>query len=90
MPEGKRRYKATIDGESYTIVGPKSQEHMKTVAETVDEQLSQLKELTKGLSSEKRAMLLAINAVSDQLSMQKELEEIKEKMKQDTEKDSQE
>ncbi|GAB2492543.1 cell division protein ZapA [Alkalibacterium psychrotolerans] len=90
MPEGKRRYKATIDGESYTIVGPKSQEHMKTVAETVDEQLSQLKELTKGLSSEKRAMLLAINAVSDQLSMHKELEEIKEKMKQDTEKDTQE
>lgn len=89
MPEGKRRYKATIDGESYTIVGPKSQEHMKTVAETVDEQLNQLKELTKGLSSEKRAILLAINAVSDQLSMQKELVDIKEKMKQDTQKESQ-
>lgn len=89
MPEGKRRYKATIDGEIYTIVGPKSQEHMKTVAETVDEQLNQLKELTKGLSSEKRAILLAINAVSDQLSMQKELVDIKEKMKQDTQKESQ-
>ncbi|MCC5889466.1 MAG: cell division protein ZapA [Alkalibacterium sp.] len=89
MPEGKRRYKATIDGESYTIVGPKSQEHMKTVAETVDEQLSQLKELTKGLSSEKRAILLAINAVSDQLSTRKELEEIKDKMKQESQMDTQ-
>lgn len=89
MPEGKRRYKATIDGESYTIVGPKSQEHMKTVAETVDEQLNQLKELTKGLSTEKRAILLAINAVSDQLSMHKELEEIKDKINQGTKKDRQ-
>ncbi|MCC5894632.1 MAG: cell division protein ZapA [Alkalibacterium sp.] len=82
MPEGKRRYKATINGESYTIVGPKSQEHMKTVAETVDEQLLQVKEMTKGLSSEKQAILLAINTVSDQLSLQKELEDLKEKMEQ--------
>lgn len=82
MPEGKRRFKATINGESYTIVGPKSQAHMKTVAETVDEQLMQLKQLTKGLSNEKQAILLAINTVSDQLTMQKELKEIKEKMEQ--------
>lgn len=81
MPEGKSRYKATIDGESYTIVGPKSQKHMQVVAETVDEQLAQLKEMTKGMSKEKRAVLLAINAVSDQLAMRKELEEIKEKIK---------
>ncbi|GAA0352799.1 hypothetical protein GCM10008932_02260 [Alkalibacterium iburiense] len=81
MPEEKSRYKATIDGESYTIVGPKSQKHMQVVAETVDEQLAQLKEMTKGMSKEKRAVLLAINAVSDQLAMRKELEEIKEKIK---------
>lgn len=80
MPEGKSRYKATIDGESYTIVGPKSQKHMQVVAETVDEQLTQLKELTKGMSKEKRAVLIAINAVSDQLAMRKELEEIKEQI----------
>lgn len=80
MPEGKSRYKATIDGESYTIVGPKSQKHMQVVAETVDEQLAQLKELTKGMSKEKRAVLIAINAVSDQLAMRKELEEIKEQI----------
>lgn len=83
MPEGTRRYKAEIDGEPYTIVGPKSQEHMKITAETVDEQLRQLKELTVGLSREKRAILLAINAVSDQLSMRKELDELKKKMKED-------
>ncbi|WP_423188766.1 cell division protein ZapA [Alkalibacterium sp. f15] len=79
MSEGKRRYKATIDGEIYTIVGSKPEKHMRVVAETVDEQLSQLKELTKGLDKEKRAILLAINAVSDQLTMRHELEELKEK-----------
>lgn len=82
MSERKSRYKATIDGNIYTIVGPKSQKHMRVVAETVDEQLAQLKEMTKGLDIEKRAILLAINAVSDQLAMRKELEEMKEKMEQ--------
>ncbi|MFO8068469.1 MAG: cell division protein ZapA [Alkalibacterium sp.] len=82
MSEGKRRYKATIDGETYTIVGSKPEKHMRVVAETVDEQLSQLKELTKGLDKEKRAILLAINAVSDQLTMRYELEQLKEKYEQ--------
>ena len=82
MSEGKRRYKATIDGETYTIIGQKPQEHMRVVAETVDDQLNQLKEMTKGLEKEKRAILLAINAVSDQLAMRKDLNEIKEKYKQ--------
>lgn len=86
MPEEKSRYKAVIDGETYTIVGPKSQKHMQVVAETVDEQLTQLKVMTKGLDKEKRAILLAINAVSDQLAMRKELEDIKEKLKQIEEK----
>ncbi|MDZ7834889.1 MAG: cell division protein ZapA [Alkalibacterium sp.] len=82
MSEGKRRFKATIDGETYTIVGSKPEKHMRVVAETVDEQLSQLKELTKGLDKEKRAILLAINAVSDQLAMRNELEHLKEKYEQ--------
>ncbi|SFC14886.1 cell division protein ZapA [Alkalibacterium subtropicum] len=82
MSEGKRRFKATIDGETYTIVGSKPEKHMRVVAETVDEQLTQLKEMTKGLDKEKRAILLAINAVSDQLAMRNELNEWKEKYKQ--------
>lgn len=82
MSEGKRRFKATIDGETYTIVGSKPEKHMRVVAETVDEQLSQLKELTKGLDKEKRAILLAINAVSDQLATRNELEHLKEKYEQ--------
>jgi cell division protein ZapA len=82
MPEGKRRFKATIAGKTYTIVGPRSEEHMRVVAETVDEQMGQLSQMTKGLDAEKRAMLMAINAVSDQLEMKKKVAELEEKIKQ--------
>ncbi|WP_225743576.1 cell division protein ZapA [Marinilactibacillus sp. Marseille-P9653] len=80
MPEEKRRFKAEIAGETYTIVGPRSEQHMKTVAQTVDEQMNQLKEMTKGLDSEKRAILMAINAVSDQLEMKKKIVKLEERI----------
>ncbi|WP_208560425.1 cell division protein ZapA [Marinilactibacillus kalidii] len=82
MPEEKRRFKAKIAGETYTIVGPRSEEHMKTVAKTVDEQMTQLKEMTKGLDPEKRAMLMAINAVSDQLETKKKMLKLEERIKE--------
>lgn len=82
MPEGKRRFKATIAGQSYTIVGPRSEKHMRVVAETVDEQMKQLTNITKGLDTEKRAILMAINAVSDQLEMKKNVSELEEKIEQ--------
>lgn len=82
MPEGKRRFKATIAGKTYTIVGPRSEEHMRVVAETVDQQMEQLTKMTKGLDAEKRAMLMAINAVSDQLEMKKKVSELEEKIEQ--------
>ncbi|MFC6464800.1 cell division protein ZapA [Marinilactibacillus sp. GCM10026970] len=80
MPEEKRRFKAKIAGETYTIVGPRSEQHMKTVAQTVDEQMNQLKEMTKGLDPEKRAILMAINAVSDQLEMKKKIVKLEERI----------
>lgn len=82
MSEGKRRFKATIAGQTYTIVGPRSTQHMRVVAETVDEQMKQLTKMTKGLDAEKKAMLMAINAVSDQLEMKKKVAELEEKVKQ--------
>ncbi|GEL67817.1 cell division protein ZapA [Marinilactibacillus psychrotolerans] len=82
MPEKKRRFKAKIAGETYTIVGPRSEKHMHVVAQTVDEQMTQLQQMTKGLDSEKRAMLMAINAVSDQLEMKKKVIKLEERIKE--------
>ncbi|WP_035618170.1 cell division protein ZapA [Lacticigenium naphthae] len=82
MTHQKRRFKAVIEGETYTIIGPHSEEHMQVVVETVNEQLKQLTELSVQLDGEKKAMLMAINAVSDQLQMHKELNEMQEKLNQ--------
>lgn len=78
--ERKSRFRTKIDGNTYTIVGPKSQKHMKTVVELVSEQLDSLKSITNGLDSEKRAVLLAINTVSEQLELQKKVIELEEKI----------
>lgn len=73
MTEEKRRIKAVINNETYTIIGAESQEHMTTVAEMVEEQLQEIKTLSPHITTEKAAILIAINAVSDQLMMQNTL-----------------
>lgn len=80
MLDGKKRYKATIAGKSYTIVGSRPIEHLQLVAQTVDEQIHQIKALTRGLDREEIAVLAAVNAVSDQLEMQIKLEKMQLEM----------
>lgn len=74
------RYKAVIDGRTYTIVGRKSQEHMKTVTELVDAELAELKKVTKNLKDEDRAILLAVNTKSEQVELQKKVIQLQEKL----------
>ncbi|TFI85941.1 cell division protein ZapA [Carnobacterium divergens] len=80
MSGGKKRYKATIAGKSYTIVGSRPTEYLQLVAETVDEQINQIKSLTDNLELDKMAVLTAVNAVSDQLEMQIEMEKMRQKI----------
>lgn len=63
----KRRIKVTIDGRDYTIIGSQPAHHIEAVVEIVNNQLSQLSKLDPRLTSEDRALLMAVNAVSDQL-----------------------
>ena len=70
MSGNKIRYKATIAGKNYTIIGARSEKHLQLVEQTVDEQLKKIEQLTKGLDLEKRAILTAVNAVSDQIELQ--------------------
>lgn len=55
---------------------------MKAASDLVEEQLTQLKELTTGLDGERRAILMAVNAVSDQLELQEKLNELQKKNRQ--------
>lgn len=73
MSEGKKRFKAQINGEEYIIVGNSSQEHLEAVVKIINQQLTEIKKLQPAISDQKAAILLAINAVSDQLYKQEEL-----------------
>ncbi|MBM6693158.1 cell division protein ZapA, partial [Bifidobacterium pullorum subsp. saeculare] len=55
-------------------------EHMKAVVDTVEEQLNQIKEMMPSLSKEKAAILIALNAVSDQLEKQAQLNQLNDKL----------
>ncbi|KRL94838.1 cell division protein ZapA [Levilactobacillus hammesii] len=69
MTEQTHRFKAVIAGKTYTIVGQTSDEHMRAVTEVLNQQFSQLKQLSPNLSKEDAAILMAFNAISDQLKL---------------------
>ncbi|ALC09190.1 Cell-division Z-ring component, stimulator of FtsZ polymerization [Lactiplantibacillus plantarum] len=73
MTANKRRFKAEIDGRTYTIIGTASDRHMQTVTRMMNEQVAQLKKLAPDLSDTEIATLLAFNAISDQVDKQAEL-----------------
>lgn len=80
----KRRFKVTVDGKPYTILATRSDAHMNAVVELINSQLGQLKSLDPTLSREDRSILMALNALSDQLlkesriiELEKELEAVK-------------
>lgn len=80
VSKDKVRYKATIAGKEYTIIGARSVKHLQVVEKTLDEQLKQIEILTKGLDPERRAVLAAVNAVSNQIEMQIKMQSIEEEM----------
>ena len=69
----QNRYKAIVAGQTYTIIGQESKQHMDMVTALVNEQLNEIMSLSPGITQEKATMLLAINAVSDQLRKQEAL-----------------
>ncbi|MFC6275663.1 cell division protein ZapA [Levilactobacillus tangyuanensis] len=69
MTENTHRFKAVIAGKTYTIVGQATDEHMRAVTTVLNEQYSQLKKLSPNMSKEDAAILMAFNAVSDQLKL---------------------
>lgn len=63
----KTRYKAIIADHTYTIIGQESKQHMDLVTKIVNEQLAEIKHLSPQTDTEQASVLLAINAISDQL-----------------------
>ena len=69
-----------IDGDSYTIVGKYSNEHINVVVDIVNQQMRQLAEIDPTLSVKDRAILMAINAVSDQIVKENKILSLEEKI----------
>lgn len=72
----KNRYKTKIGKKVYTIVGSESDMHMDAVATLVKDEFQSVKEMLPEIDDEQAAMLVAINAVSDQIKLQEKLNEI--------------
>jgi len=69
----KKRFKAVINNQAYTIIGQESTEHMTLVTKIVNDQLNEIKNLSPQIDNEQAAILLAVNAISDQLKKQEQL-----------------
>lgn len=82
MTEEKRRHKTTIAGRPYTIIASKTPEHLQAVADLVEEQISQIQKAMPVLDIEQRSVLVAVNAVSQSLDRQQELDQLKERIAQ--------
>ena len=82
MSEKPSRLKAEINGKDYTIVCLKPQKDMQVVVEIIQAELAELKKLTHKLDDERRAMLLAINAKSEQLELEKEVIQLRDQLQQ--------
>jgi len=80
MTEQKKRYKAVIANQSYTIIGRESKEHMDMVTRLVNDQLLEIMQLSPQTDQEQASILLAINAVSDQLKKQEQLLALQKKV----------
>ena len=76
---GKKRFKIEIGGKKYIIIGEGSQERMNAVVQLANEKLEKIKKQIPDISDEKAMTLLAINAFSEQLELQEELDKYTEK-----------
>ncbi|AIM24926.1 cell division protein ZapA [Melissococcus plutonius] len=76
----KNRYKALIADNTYTIIGKETKQHMDCVIKLVNEQLIEIKHMSSQINDEQASILLAINAVSDQLKKQEKIIELEQQI----------
>lgn len=70
----KKRFKGNIGNQEVVITSTKDDAQMEAVFEIANQQLAHLTEANPSLSVENHLVLLAVNAISDQLDMQAKLD----------------
>lgn len=81
MSQSLNRVKVKIGNEDYTVISNYSNGHVNVATELLNEQLEQLENLSPELDDKKRAILLALNTVSKQLVLEKEIQRLNKQIK---------
>jgi cell division protein ZapA len=77
----KNRIPVEIYGQNYMIVGTESPEHIRKVAELVDEKMKEIKNKNAALDTSKLAVLTAVNAVNEYLLIKEKLEVLERELR---------
>ncbi|MCM3711818.1 cell division protein ZapA [Sporosarcina luteola] len=78
--EQKTRIAVDIYGQTYTIVGSETSNHVKLVASMVDERMKEISSRNPYLDSSKIAVLTAVNSVHDYLKLKERIELLEEEL----------
>ncbi|MGO4888645.1 cell division protein ZapA [Anaerobacillus sp. MEB173] len=80
--QDKKRTVVSIYGQQYTIVGRETSQHVKAVANLVDNKMKEINKLNPYLDTTKLAVLTAVNIVDEYIKLKekvKQLEKLQEK-----------
>ncbi len=78
--EQKTRITVDIYGQTYTIVGTETSNHVRLVASMVDDRMREISARNPYLDSSKIAVLTAVNSVHDYLKLKEQVEQIEEEL----------
>ncbi|GAB3064898.1 cell division protein ZapA [Virgibacillus ainsalahensis] len=68
----KKRITVDIHNKSYTIVGKESGNHVRLVANLVDQKMNEIYEMNSHLDTTKLAVLTAVNTMNDYLKLKED------------------
>ncbi|GEQ00655.1 MULTISPECIES: cell division protein ZapA [Staphylococcus] len=82
MGDFKNRINVNINDQHYTIVGTDNPEHIRYVANLVDEKLKELGRKNAGLDTTRKAILTAVNVMHEKVQLEEDNERLQQQIKQ--------
>ncbi|WP_245308254.1 cell division protein ZapA [Halalkalibacter urbisdiaboli] len=76
--EQKKRTTVSIYGQQYTVVGTEPPQHVKEVAQYVDQKMREIKKRNPYLDTTRLAVLTAVNVVDEYMKMLKEQNKVED------------
>jgi len=78
----KNRITVEIYGQQYTIVGQESSDHIREVAMVVHNKMKEIGKRNPSLSTNKLAVLTAVNAVHEYILLKEKVEQLENQVKE--------